>query len=522
MKIRPFFEALNTRIPAAALIRDEDRDIFSFRPGALSESLNDNILYTGLPKLFLEKDFNPRANLILTAGPNDPDSVSLGQKNPEANILFVSGITQTQLFGFISDIFMEENRFMNRLNQLSALSSSGANLQKLIDLAQSFLQCPIVVIDTSYRVIAISLGELQHDEHSLSRQQEIGSITERNLSRMKRDRIFEKIRSTPARMLYSKAPDSDSWWVNMIITVHGIEVAEAGIQETGRKFGHYDFQFFRFLQQIISIELQKSRYFDRSFGISHAIFVRELLERHFLSAEIIEERARLLGWKKYPYYFVMTVFSSNQAKNTSQKRFDIFVYRIQSILSGCRWRVSEENLVILIPRSSASFLYFRKLDALWDLLRINHFRAVLSNPFSELQKAYLGYGQCLEIARLFGVLGEEPLLFYADQTVLCMGNLLRESRDLRAFCHPCILEIAEYDREHGTSFLPTLQEYLTNLHNTALCAENLHIHKNTLYYRINKLCDLFDLDLRDGGLRMRLQMSLELLRLGEPDWHGVD
>ena len=110
MKIRPFFEALNTSVPAAALIRDEDRDIFSFRPAVMSESMKDNILYTGMPAQFLNRDIESQVNLILLAGPNDPDSVTIGQKNPEANILFVSGITQAQLFGIISDIFMEENQ----------------------------------------------------------------------------------------------------------------------------------------------------------------------------------------------------------------------------------------------------------------------------------------------------------------------------------------------------------------------------------------------------------------------------
>ena len=58
-----------------------------------------------------------------------------------------------------------------------------------------------------------------------------------------------------------------------------------------------------------------------------------------------------------------------------------------------------------------------------------------------------------------------------------------------------------------------LREYLTNINNPALCARNLHIHKNTLYYRINKICDMFDLDLNNGSLRMRLQLSLELLQM---------
>jgi DNA-binding PucR family transcriptional regulator len=129
----------------------------------------------------------------------------------------------------------------------------------------------------------------------------------------------------------------------------------------------------------------------------------------------------------------------------------------------------------------------------------------------DVQKAY---NQTTAIYGLRGVVKDScNLWFYIDYTLLHMADLLRASHDLEDFVHPYILDIYRYDRENETDYLPTLKEYLTNINNPGQCAANLHIHKNTLYYRINKISDVFGLDLSNGELRMRLQLSLELLKL---------
>ena len=144
----------------------------------------------------------------------------------------------------------------------------------------------------------------------------------------------------------------------------------------------------------------------------------------------------------------------------------------------------------------------------------NHFRAILSNPITSLMDVQKAYRQTTAIYTLRGIIkNESAVYFYIDYTLLHMADLLRESHNLSDFCHPYILDIYNYDRENGTEFLKTLKEYLTNINNPGTCASNLHIHKNTLYYRINKSSDIFDLDLSNGDLRMRLQLSLELLRI---------
>ena len=56
-------------------------------------------------------------------------------------------------------------------------------------------------------------------------------------------------------------------------------------------------------------------------------------------------------------------------------------------------------------------------------------------------------------------------------------------------------KIKEYDVENMTEFLPTLKSYVFNQKNTKETASELHIHRNTLLYRINKIEELFGISL---------------------------
>ena len=517
MKLSQFYNLFKTQVPDSKIIPGTDCEIYSFKPVNVIDEYEDGLLYVSLMSYSgLSPDKLLRSGYchLVSGDEKDFETLQSAEKNPETNIVFVSGYTLVQLFNIISEVFLRENRFTAQLNELHELANSGAGLQALTDKAQSILNCPVVVMDNSYRIMAISLGALAEDQHKLLSQQQMGNITEENLNRMKRDRVYEKIRQAPGRMTYEKAHDSDTWWVNMLITVHGIEVAEVGIEEVGRKLDDYDFRLIRFLQKMIAIEMQRNSYLHSDFGASHAILLRELIERRLVSEEIVARRARLLGWKDHPYYFLLTVYSGSRSESVSQRTYDIFVRRLLPLFPNCRWRVTDENLVLLIPRPNNSFVFFREQNSLKDLLRINNFIAILSNPITSLMDVQKAYNQTTAIYGLRSVVKDScNLWFYIDYTLLHMADLLRASHDLEDFVHPYILDIYRYDRENETDYLPTLKEYLTNINNPGQCAANLHIHKNTLYYRINKISDVFGLDLSNGELRMRLQLSLELLKL---------
>ncbi|MGY0236325.1 PucR family transcriptional regulator [Longispora urticae] len=65
----------------------------------------------------------------------------------------------------------------------------------------------------------------------------------------------------------------------------------------------------------------------------------------------------------------------------------------------------------------------------------------------------------------------------------------------------------------GRAFLGTLETYLDLAGNADATARRLHLHRTSLYYRLQRLEQLLDTNLKDGGERLCLHLALKLARL---------
>lgn len=86
-------------------------------------------------------------------------------------------------------------------------------------------------------------------------------------------------------------------------------------------------------------------------------------------------------------------------------------------------------------------------------------------------------------------------------------KLLRENIFLNA-----IHRLAEYDAHRHHHLLLTLETYL-DIGNVQDVAARLHVHRNTLSYRLERIEQMLDLDLSDPVCRMNLHVALKSYRL---------
>ena len=89
--------------------------------------------------------------------------------------------------------------------------------------------------------------------------------------------------------------------------------------------------------------------------------------------------------------------------------------------------------------------------------------------------------------------------------------------ELTSFMDPLVERMVERDRAEGTQLVRTLEAYLRCANNAQAAARMLGIHKNTMYARLERIHELFDVDLGSGetcfslalGLRMRRVLGME-------------
>ena len=67
-----------------------------------------------------------------------------------------------------------------------------------------------------------------------------------------------------------------------------------------------------------------------------------------------------------------------------------------------------------------------------------------------------------------------------------------------------ILRLIQEDEENNTDLYHTLKMYLLNGNNVTAAAENLHIHRNTLVYRLKQIKECMEIDINDNGTAREL------------------
>lgn len=407
----------------------------------------------------------------------------------------------------IAALLAEESRSSANTQRLLVCYTGNGGLQQLVDLAADMLGNPLIVADVSYKILAISKRGFE-GRPDIEVQRELGYVLAENVGELKQDKVHEEARKR-SKPLYTVKQSGDAW-LTALVYVNGVEAGHIDSMEQGRAFTEGDFRLVEFLCGLVSLELQKSDFFKANRGFLHSFFLTELLDGQILDTDIVELRLQHLNWNPGASLYVMVLVDSQPG--AMEGKSSIIAHQIYDLLPGCRWAVYHGALVFLLNFGPDTSHFLEPDGPLEQYLRINHLKAGASERFDGLlntRKHYLHALKALEIgSRLHA---DSPLLSYPDYFCQHIGEIISRDHNLSDFLHPAVLKILQHDQEHKTNLLQTLEQYLLNGDNPTLVAANLFIHRNTLFYRIGKIKELFELDLSSGDERMKLLISLRFL-----------
>ncbi|HIS40936.1 MAG TPA: helix-turn-helix domain-containing protein [Candidatus Aphodovivens avistercoris] len=95
-----------------------------------------------------------------------------------------------------------------------------------------------------------------------------------------------------------------------------------------------------------------------------------------------------------------------------------------------------------------------------------------------------------------------------------MADILTHIDDphaLYSFRYPPLMMLIAEDSEHGTHLAWTLYVHLQEPAQPTLTCKRLFIHKNTLYYRLDRIRDIMGVDVKDGWVITQVMMTFLVL-----------
>jgi len=134
---------------------------------------------------------------------------------------------------------------------------------------------------------------------------------------------------------------------------------------------------------------------------------------------------------------------------------------------------------------------------------IGRIHSSLLNATKSLQEA----AKCLQFLQSFG--GENQIISYKE---LGVQRLLLQNteEDLIDFLIEVLGPLFEYDQSRKGELLPSLFAYLDHNQNAKEAAESIHVHTNTLMYRLKRIEEILSTDLSDSQQFLNIHLAVSL------------
>lgn len=181
----------------------------------------------------------------------------------------------------------------------------------------------------------------------------------------------------------------------------------------------------------------------------------------------------------------------------------------------CGYMIDRKQLALLAaPQSDRSWEGFHRF--VYDLADQLHVSGVICGAGSLVR------GSLMDVARSFREAHEVLMTkkrFPQDaQTFLCYEELgfylylpaMERVRSTLGVRNAALDALEAYDREHKTELVKTLEAYLSCDSNVRLAASKLHIHVNTLSYRLARIAEVGGIDLKNMNEKVTLYLELKL------------
>ena len=249
--------------------------------------------------------------------------------------------------------------------------------------------------------------------------------------------------------------------------------------------------------------------------------VDDLLEGNYPSAESILARAKRLGFDLALNHVALALLVEPPHAADEARVGSVLAGAIDRVLAGLGSsgpiRQSGRSALALIPLPATSEppelrrLGERILGEVSDRLR----PAVITGGLGRFHPGLEGLrrsGREADQALTSGrqVFGSGRLTYFGDLGIYRLLFAIRDQHELEAFYEDTLGALVDYDRRREGDLVKTLTAYFAAGSSPGEAASQLHLHRNTLLYRLNRIRAITGLDLDDPDTRLSLHLALKV------------
>jgi hypothetical protein len=378
---------------------------------------------------------------------------------------------------------------------------AGEDLDSLLAICSRFFRNTVQVLDPAFNVIAGMMPLVDPASGEvLGYQQDVSTFSPFTLDQMLKSNLLQETYAFQSAQFH-QSPLFNHRAIISNLLHDGQYLGKLLVIESTSSLGQGSIDVANQITPYISHLMQ-----TRSTGLNLTLhtaehFISETLKGNISDASFIATQIARLGWRMDDWFIILGV------EVKSPVLTDFYSQVLRNHLDDAVVFPTSGCLVAVARLKSADSSEAEK--GISQILEEAHLQSGLSEIFADFQLArdhFLQAQSALSVAVRLKAAG--ALHRYKDHAIDHLYLAAAQADQQRAFIHPAIPAIVQYDRDNGTEYLATLTTFLASSFNQVLAARRLHIHRKTLQYRLTRLMKIAPVNLDDPDDQIRLALSL--------------
>lgn len=479
-----------------AVLHQKDMSVYScvklYKKGALTAEPDTLYVSEQIPdSSFLEK----AAGLV----------VPVRETSITCNAIFLeTSLSLTEILNDILSIFYE---IQNCGLQLGHLMLCKSGLQEMVTLMEKILGNPIYVINNSFKVLAMCGSENMRELSANWRHMEdVGYLpysTIQNLihsDELNSMENYDDARYTDSKYFYTPFINYNLKYKNIsqghFFVIGMMKPISKGDIDIVNQCGPYIREAVLSRQE--GFFSKERRYED---------FMMDILRGKLTDMNFMQRRLEDLGFQASSTYVLVKIRPVNQHEII----FNYIAKELEKI-NNSRPIIAERCIITIVLLNHYVTLP-RLLEILDGLCAEYSCKIGISDIFNGYHQFSLHYQQAYAALEI-GAIASPLLHIYCFTDYLLpfvFKSLEKNNLSLRVFISREYSLLTDYDKENNTEYVKTLHTYILHSKNVIHTANALHIHRNTLNYRLNKIEDIGYLSLKDNMVLLRFWVSQNII-----------
>ncbi len=386
------------------------------------------------------------------------------------------------------------------------------SIEKIVTAAADILERPLIVADTSFKVLGIS-PKASLDDWVWDEMLEHGYAPDEMIVRFYQENYMESASQSSAPLIVDWGPVAIHPRIMQTIKIKEQMIGYAALLYQNEKEIPACMEALSVIVQAVQIALRQQNTVDVAGSPLFKVFVRNLF------SDLIQSPEQLQLWEEnlrmtFPSTYQVLAIRARNSQHSGMLPY--LSTALKNVFPHFLTFVTADTLFLLRYSVVEDTVEQHTKQQLVKLLTNFQAVAALGPCFPHLAKIIEKRQQVEKLLDLGTLLAAEEVIY--DYNDFFTALVLAPPLQGLALSSNSLVEIARiesWDQTHHTNYLQTLQTYILAIGNHAVVTQQLHIHRNTLNYRLRKIEEVLQLDLADSATFFKLLLYFQLMVLKE-------